>query len=60
MNSVQGEVQTETALQFVDVTKSFSGPKGRHFVLNNVNFSVPRGKTTVIAGGSGQGKKRDP
>ena len=40
----------------MDVTKSFPGREGSHVVLNKVNFSVPRGKTTVIAGGSGQGK----
>jgi phospholipid/cholesterol/gamma-HCH transport system ATP-binding protein len=56
MNSGKVAVNPESALQFIDVTKSFSGDKGRHVVLNNVNFSVPRGKTTVIAGGSGQGK----
>lgn len=43
-------------IRFEDVSKSFSGPKGRHVVLNRVDFSVPRGMTTVIAGGSGQGK----
>jgi phospholipid/cholesterol/gamma-HCH transport system ATP-binding protein len=47
---------TEPVIRFIDVTKSFAGRKGRHFVLDKVNFSVPRGKTTVIAGGSGQGK----
>lgn len=43
-------------VQFVDVTKSFAGLKGRHVVLDKVHFDVPRGQTTVIAGGSGQGK----
>ncbi len=56
MNSEKVAVKPESALQFVDVTKSFSGSKGRNVVLNKVNFNVPRGKTTVIAGGSGQGK----
>jgi len=46
----------DPVIRFVDVSKSFSGPKRRHVVLNRVNFAVPRGKTTVIAGGSGQGK----
>jgi phospholipid/cholesterol/gamma-HCH transport system ATP-binding protein len=46
----------EAVIRFVDVTKSISGSKGRNTVLNKVNFSVPRGLTTVIAGGSGQGK----
>lgn len=49
-------VKSEPVVQFVNVTKSFLGAKGRHVVLDNVSFSVPRGKTTVIAGGSGQGK----
>ena len=43
-------------VEFVDVTKTFPGSNGRHSVLNRVNFTIPRGKTTVIAGGSGQGK----
>jgi phospholipid/cholesterol/gamma-HCH transport system ATP-binding protein len=47
---------TEPVIRFVDVTKSFMGREGPHVVLNKVNFSVPHGKTTVIAGGSGQGK----
>ena len=46
----------EAVIRFVDVTKSFSGSKGPNTVLNKVNFSIPRGRTTVIAGGSGQGK----
>lgn len=46
----------EQDVQFIDVVKTFSGSKGRHVVLDKINFSVPRGKTTVIAGGSGQGK----
>jgi len=46
----------DPVIRFVDVTKSFLGREGRHMVLNRVSFSVPKGKTTVIAGGSGQGK----
>ncbi|MFZ5798733.1 MAG: ATP-binding cassette domain-containing protein [Desulfobulbus sp.] len=46
----------EAVIRFVEVTKSFSGSKGPHTVLDKVSFSVPRGLTTVIAGGSGQGK----
>jgi len=43
---------TESIIQFVDVVKFF----GSQRVLNKVSFSIPTGKTTVIAGGSGQGK----
>ena len=49
-------VRSESAIQFDNVIKTFAGSSDSHVVLNNVNFSVPRGKTTVIAGGSGQGK----
>ncbi len=42
----------ETIIEFVDVVKSF----GTQRVLDGVNLSIPAGKTTVIAGGSGQGK----
>ncbi|MGW8195491.1 MAG: ABC transporter ATP-binding protein [Desulforhopalus sp.] len=45
------------AIEFRDVVKSFSGRgKGVQHVLDGVNFTIPAGKTTVIAGGSGQGK----
>lgn len=50
------EVISKSAVKFIDVVKTFSGSKGRHLILNKVSFNVPRGKTTVIAGGSGQGK----
>lgn len=57
MNTMAGnDTEADQVIRFVDVTKSFPGREGRHVVLNKVNFSVPRGKTTVIAGGSGQGK----
>jgi len=57
MSTVPEKTSTsEPVIRFVDVSKSFAGPKGKHVVLNKVNFSVPRGMTTVIAGGSGQGK----
>lgn len=56
MNTEMITVNSEPVVQFVDVTKSFSESKVRHVVLDKVNFDVPRGKTTVIAGGSGQGK----
>jgi len=44
-------------IEFKEVSKTF--PKkdgGRQTVLDRVSFSIPPGKTTVIAGGSGQGK----
>jgi len=56
MNQAKGAEATDPVVRFIGVTKSFSGSKGRNVVLNNVSFDVPRGKTTVIAGGSGQGK----
>ena len=46
----------EPAIRFVEVSKSFGERSHRHLVLDRVTFSVPMGKTTVIAGGSGQGK----
>jgi phospholipid/cholesterol/gamma-HCH transport system ATP-binding protein len=44
------------AIEFDEVFKSFGERSRRHMVLHGISFSVPRGKTTVIAGGSGQGK----
>ncbi len=44
------------AIEFIEVVKTFGQRRTRHTVLHKVSFSVPRGKTTVIAGGSGQGK----
>jgi len=44
------------AIRFVEVSKSFGERGRRQRVLDQVSFSVPMGKTTVIAGGSGQGK----
>jgi len=44
-------------IEFKGVEKSFLREDGsRQVILNRVNFSIPAGKTTVIAGGSGQGK----
>lgn len=40
------------ALELVNIEKTF----GRHKVLKGVNLPVATGKTTVIVGGSGQGK----
>ncbi|PID41240.1 MAG: ABC transporter ATP-binding protein [Proteobacteria bacterium] len=42
---------------FQGVSKTFYGKGGEsQCVLDRVDFAIPRGKTTVIAGGSGQGK----
>lgn len=47
----------ESAIEFKNVVKVFAKKNGgEQRVLDNVNFSIPAGKTTVIAGGSGQGK----
>lgn len=43
---------SEPIIQLIDVEKSFGSQK----VLNHLNLSIEPGKTTVIAGGSGQGK----
>ena len=45
-----------TAIEFVRVSKTFDGREQQHRVLNEVSWAIPKGKTTVIAGGSGQGK----
>jgi phospholipid/cholesterol/gamma-HCH transport system ATP-binding protein len=47
---------SETAIEFVNVTKSFGERIHKNTVLDSISFSIPKGKTTVIAGGSGQGK----
>ena len=46
----------ESAVAFIDVCKSFGENENRRVVLDRINFSILKGKTTVIAGGSGQGK----
>jgi len=47
----------EFAIEFKDVVKSFAKKNGaRQMILDHVSFTIPVGKTTVIAGGSGQGK----
>ncbi|MBM9614465.1 ATP-binding cassette domain-containing protein [Desulfobulbus rhabdoformis] len=46
----------EAVIRFVDVCVSFAGRMQENIVLDQANFTVPKGKTTVIAGGSGQGK----
>lgn len=49
-------IEKEAAIRFVDVCMAFGERAKRHTVLDHANFSIPQGKTTVIAGGSGQGK----
>lgn len=45
------------AIEFRNVVKSFAKKDGGiQYVLDGVNFTIPAGKTTVIAGGSGTGK----
>ena len=45
------------AIEFKDVCKSFTKKDGSvQHILDGVNFTIPQGKTTVIAGGSGTGK----
>jgi phospholipid/cholesterol/gamma-HCH transport system ATP-binding protein len=47
----------DAAIEFKDVEKSFVRDDGsRQIILDKVNFSIPNGKTTVIAGQSGTGK----
>ncbi len=50
------DTQTETIIAFSQVVKTFGRREKKHTVLDHATFSIPRGKTTVIAGGSGQGK----
>ena len=48
---------SEPAVSFSGVSKGFIGRDGRRqVILDRVDFSIPPGQTTVIAGGSGQGK----
>jgi phospholipid/cholesterol/gamma-HCH transport system ATP-binding protein len=54
--STEGAIPLESAIRFVDVCKAFGERNRRNLVLDRVSFSVPRAMTTVIAGGSGQGK----
>jgi phospholipid/cholesterol/gamma-HCH transport system ATP-binding protein len=47
----------DTGIEFKEVVKAFVRDDGsRQVILGKVSFSIPAGKTTVIAGGSGQGK----
>lgn len=52
----QKPARADGAIEFVNVVKSFGTRDKKHTVLNDVCFTIPEGKTTVIAGGSGQGK----
>lgn len=46
-----------SAIEFKNVVKSFAKTDGGiQYVLDGVDFTIPAGKTTVIAGGSGTGK----
>lgn len=46
-----------SAIEFKNVVKSFAKRDGGiQYVLDSVDFTIPTGKTTVIAGGSGTGK----
>ncbi len=48
---------TSPAIEFVAVNKAFPRKDGgQQIILDQVSFVIPQGKTTVIAGGSGQGK----
>jgi len=48
---------SQAAIEFKNVRKSFVKGDGTvQHILDNVNFAIPSGKTTVIAGGSGTGK----
>ena len=48
---------TDSVIEFQDVLKVFHKREGGvQKVLDQVNFTIPAGKTTVIAGRSGQGK----
>lgn len=47
----------KSIVEFMDVSKAFAGRNGgAQKVLDSVSFSIKPGCTTVIAGGSGQGK----
>ncbi|HHL34172.1 MAG TPA: ATP-binding cassette domain-containing protein [Desulfobulbaceae bacterium] len=56
MSSTTSKNVPDTAIEFDRVSKSFGQRNKKHRVLNNISFTIPRGLTTVIAGGSGQGK----
>ncbi len=43
---------SDTVIKLIEVVKRF----GSQLVLDRISIDIPRGKTTVIVGGSGQGK----
>lgn len=43
-------------IELKNVTKNFSGPKGKVTALNDISFSVPSGELLAIRGPSGCGK----
>lgn len=48
---------SQAAIEFKNIRKSFVKGDGTvQHILDGVNFAIPSGKTTVIAGGSGTGK----
>ncbi len=48
---------SDTEIEFRDVEKAFFKEDGsKQVILDKVSFTIPAGKTTVVAGGSGQGK----
>jgi len=56
MSTSDTSLGPEVAIEFDQVCKSFGERSRRHLVLNHISFKIPQGLTTVIAGGSGQGK----
>ncbi len=44
----------KSAIKLIDIHKSY----GSQHVLRGVNLAIPEGKTTIIVGGSGQGKSQ--
>lgn len=57
MKAPSGTTEVTTpAIEFIEVCKAFGERSKRTVVLDKVSFSIPKGETTVIAGGSGQGK----
>ena len=56
MKKRAAESENTPAVEFIEVEKYFGERGRRHRVLHGISYAVPQGKTTVIAGGSGQGK----